>query len=226
VKRRYAEGGLDSAAVLEELPVRWAARHVTTIPAEEEALAYEESCRQLPAGKRAMALLPLALGLRARELVTLPRRAVERAAQYGELLVMRKGAKEQALPAKGARGLFEELLEVRAAKHTRLSESCLLSNTGKAWQVTGQVLSTGTREAAYQQLHRVVREAGVAAGIEGLRPHLLRHCYATRMLRDGAPLAVVSWSLGHANLATTQIYLHPSALDVEKYVRQYGSPVP
>jgi integrase/recombinase XerD len=220
VKRKSEDAGMDASKLLTALPARWEPKRLVDIPTEEEALAYEEACQEhLPPGKRAMALLPLAMGLRARELVTLPRRSVERAAQYGELLVLRKGGKEQKLPAKGAKRLFEELLEAKACKLVNLGESCLEGK--KSWQTSGEVLSTGTREAAYVQLYRLVREMGGEAGIRGLRPHLLRHCYATRMMRDGAPLEVVSWTLGHANLATTQIYLHPGLEDAAKYTRQF-----
>lgn len=221
VRRKYADARRadEAAELLEQLPGTWSARRVTEIPSEDEALRYEQACQHLPPGRRAMALLPLAIGLRAREEITLTRRSVERAAQYGELLVMRKGGKEQNLPAVGAKALFAELLGVMSAKRVSLFESVLAE--GKAWKTTGQVLSTGNPEAAYHALHRLVHAMGEEAGIDELRPHKLRHAFATRMFRDGASLPTIQWMLGHADIKTTLRYVHPGSADAAKFVRTF-----
>ncbi len=221
LKRRYREHGYsegDASEIADSVPVVWAAQKVTEIPSEEEALRYEQECAQLPPGKHAMAIIPLAMGLRSREVITLPRRSVERATS-GELIVQRKGGKEQVLDTSHCKGLFKELLEVRAAKIVSLFETAV--SEGKAWKVAGEILSTGTEVAAYHALHRLVKEVGLRAGIEGMRPHKLRHSWATRMLRDGAPIAVIQWGLGHSSITTTQKYLHPQSVDVAKYMRKF-----
>lgn len=223
VKRRYMEARrpvneLDDA--LDAIPVDWAASRVTEIPTEEEAQKYEEICRKaLPPGKRAMALLPLALGLRARETISLSRRAVERATQYGELTFLRKGGEEQTLDAAHMKPLFEELLSVRSMKRNSLFESALLE--GKPWKITGQILSTGNGDAAYHALHRMIAAMGEEAGIDDLHPHKLRHAFATRMHRDGAPLAVIQWMLNHASVSTTMRYIHPGKTDAVKFMRKF-----
>lgn len=205
---------------LRHIPARWSSQRTVEIPSEIEAQAFEQVVSELPPGKRAMALLPLAMGLRATEAVTLTRHSVERAALHGELTVLRKGGHEQALPASHARKLFEELLTVKALKRASLFESAL--EGAKPWKVTRDVLSTSKNPiGAYHQLHALIREAGERAGIGHLRPHKLRHAFATRMARDGAPLAVVQWMLGHANIQTTMRYVHPSALDAQKYMRPF-----
>lgn len=221
VRRKYADARRadEGAELLEQLPGTWSAKRITEIPSEDEALRYEQACQQLPPGRRAMALLPLAIGLRAREAITLTRRSVERAAQYGELLVLRKGGKEQNLPALGAKALCSELLSVKGAKFVSLFESVL--SEGRAWKTTGQVLSTGNLEAAYHALHKLVRAMGEEAGIDDLRPHKLRHAFATRMFRDGASIPTIQWMLGHANILTTMRYVHPGSADAAKFVRTF-----
>jgi site-specific recombinase XerD len=58
-----------------------------------------------------------------------------------------------------------------------------------------------------QRVMKAIREANGIPSERGT-PHKLRHAFATRSIRDGAPLNVVSDQLGHANIATTSVYLH------------------
>lgn len=204
VKRLYRENRKSPDEVLELIPSSWSIRKAVRIPSEGEAEKYQKAARHMLPGKRALALLPLVLGLRAAEVITLTRASVTRAARYGRLLVLRKGGKEAELPAKHAVALFDELLSVRGAD-------------GQAWTRAGDILSASKAEQ-YHALRKLVRRLGELVGLEGMRPHLLRHVFATRMQREGASLAQIQWMLGHANPQTTARYIHVEATDIEDFM--------
>ncbi|MGI6494486.1 MAG: site-specific tyrosine recombinase [Kiritimatiellia bacterium] len=62
-----------------------------------------------------------------------------------------------------------------------------------------------TRQALWKMVVRRAREAGLAGRVH---PHTLRHCFATHLLERGAQIRVIQEMLGHATIATTQIYTH------------------
>jgi integrase len=182
------------------------------VPVEAELRRIEKAAWALEPGPRAMVLLPLALGLRAREALELRRKDVERALDVGELKLTRKGGYEARIPCAHAALLFRQLLSTTGKR-------------GQEWKRAGEVLSPeGALHTQYCALRRFVRRVGRAAGVASLRPHLLRHAFATRLVRDGASLAVVQRWLGHSSLATTQRYLHPEAADLQRYARPVRAP--
>lgn len=65
-------------------------------------------------------------------------------------------------------------------------------------------------------LYKIVREGLASTGSAKKSPHVLRHTFATAMLNDGANLDTVREMLGHASLATTQIYTHLSFRELKK----------
>lgn len=186
-------------------PPRKVGRKDMEIPVEEELLAYEEAARAEEPHKQAIALLPLHMGLRAQELLQLKRKDVERALKVGELSFTRKANYQARLPAKHAAHIWRVLLSTSA-------------RDGGAWERLGEVLSGSSAHTQYCSLRRLVRRVGRVAGIQRLRPHLLRHGFATRMVRRGAPLPIIQKWLGHAFVSTTMIYVHPEYRDLEKWV--------
>ncbi|ARM76452.1 site-specific tyrosine recombinase/integron integrase [Acidianus manzaensis] len=75
-------------------------------------------------------------------------------------------------------------------------------------------------DLTYQALYKIVRRIGNKAGISGLRPHILRHTFATTAIRKGVPLPAVQRLLGHKDIKTTQIYTHLVLEDLEKVYKQ------
>lgn len=154
--------------------------------AEGEALADK------PAAVRMLALLELLYGsgLRATELVALPVAAVPRDAPF--LTITGKGSKQRMVPvSRRAQAAVSRWMAVRD------SESPFLFPSRK---------SHLTRIRLYQ----MVKELAARADIDPARisPHVLRHAFATHLLEGGADLRVLQTLLGHADIATTQIYTH------------------
>jgi integrase/recombinase XerD len=61
-----------------------------------------------------------------------------------------------------------------------------------------------------QNAWKVVKKAGIAAGVADVHPHQFRHAYVSHLLAENAPLADVSEAVGHASIATTGLYAHPT----------------
>jgi integrase/recombinase XerD len=130
-------------------------------------------------------------GLRVSELLALPRTALTGRA---ELLHIRgKGGKERIVPLSRAARIAALALIAESPASTHLFPG---RNPAK----------TLTR----QGFDIIVRETAIAAGIDPARlsPHVLRHSFASHMLARGADLRSLQMLLGHADIATTQIYTH------------------
>ncbi len=165
--------------------------------AQAQALL-EQPYAATAAGSRDRAILEVlyGCGLRVSELVGLDCREVM--LEEGLLLVFGKGSKERVVPISGAalRALkaYLEAGRQTLAKPARPTDAVFLN-------VRGGRLSR-------QSVHAICERYGRLVGIEGLHPHTLRHSYATHLVEGGADLRVVQELLGHASIATTQIYSH------------------
>ncbi|WP_310497406.1 tyrosine recombinase [Sandarakinorhabdus sp.] len=149
---------------------------------------------------RLMALVELLYGsgLRASELVGLPRHALR--AGRGFLIVTGKGGKERLVPV-GSRA------EVAVAAHAAHVPG------SSRWLFPSRSHGGAETHLTRLRLWQLLKELAVAAGLppERISPHVLRHAFATHLLEGGADLRVLQTLLGHADIATTQIYTHVAA---------------
>jgi len=182
---------LPHAATRRPLPKILGHADVETLFAQAEKEAEGDG----PAALRLLSLLELLYGsgLRATELVSLPLSAVPRDAPF--LTVTGKGGASRMVPVSGrARLALSRWLAVRPAGTRHLFP-------GRNGHLT--------RVRLFQLLKALAMRAGLDPA--RLSPHVLRHAFATHLLEGGADLRVLQTLLGHADIATTQIYTHVDA---------------
>ena len=175
---------------------------------EIEALIRTAAKDTSPEGLRLSAILELfyASGLRVSELVALPLGTVARGERA--ITVRGKGGKERLVPlGHAARAALDAYLAQRATflDHGQPSRWLFPSRSG-----AGHL----TRNRCGQLLKALAVKAGVDPG--KLSPHVLRHAFATHLLGHGADLRSVQQMLGHADIATTEIYTH---LDIDRLTK-------
>jgi integrase/recombinase XerD len=166
------------------------------LDAEEVERMFEAAEDRAASGEvaavRNLALLELLYGsgLRATELVGLPRGAVRPGQPF--LMVRGKGSKDRLVP-------ISTRAQAAVAKWVEISAG------GTIW-----MFPSGKSHLSRVRLFQIVRALTADAGIapERVSPHVLRHAFATHLLSGGADLRVLQSLLGHADIATTQIYTH------------------
>jgi integrase/recombinase XerD len=157
-----------------------------------------------PLAQRNLALLELLYGsgLRATEVVSLPRGAVRPGQPF--LILRGKGSKERLVPISSRAGM---------------AVKAWLDNVpaSSPWLFPG-----GKKHISRIRLFQLVREMAADAGIapERISPHVLRHAFATHLLSGGADLRVLQALLGHADIATTQIYTHVDSARLVQLVNE------
>lgn len=150
---------------------------------------------QVPANPRDLRMAALVellygSGLRASELVSIPRNAVSPDRPF--LILRGKGGRERLVPisdrARAAVALWRALVPPDAP-----------------WLFPG-----GKRHLSRIRLYQLLKELAAESGIppDRISPHVLRHAFATHLLEGGADLRALQLMLGHADIATTEIYTH------------------
>jgi integrase/recombinase XerD len=169
----------------------------TEVAAMIDAVGQEDKAAALRLG--ALMELIYASGLRVSEVVGLPLAAAKRDQPF--LVVRGKGSKERLVPLNdAAKRALAAYLEVRGSFLPRSIKASpwLFPSSGDSGHLTRQ------------RLGQLLKDAAVKAGIDPARvsPHVLRHAFATHLLDHGADLRALQKMLGHADIATTQIYTH------------------
>lgn len=137
-------------------------------------------------------------GLRASELVALPRSAIVANRPY--IILKGKGGKERLVP------ISDSARHAVGAWHAFVPRESRYLFPSRAAQRSGK----GDVHISRIRLFQIIRELAAAAGIDPAKvsPHVLRHAFATHLLAGGANLRALQAMLGHADIATTQIYTH------------------
>lgn len=136
-------------------------------------------------------------GLRVTELVSLPLSAVPRDAPL--LTISGKGDQARMVPiSERAREMLGEWLKLRPAQPP------------SRFLFPSRTTAKGDRHITRIRLFQMLKDLAVRADLDpaGISPHVLRHAFATHLLEGGADLRVLQTLLGHADIATTQIYTH------------------
>jgi integrase/recombinase XerD len=174
---------------------------------EVEALLAAAATRPGIHGLAAVAALEIlyATGLRISELLGLPRRAL--AGDAAVLMIRGKGGKDRIVP------LSDTAKEAAAALVAQQD-----SNT--RWLFPGRDARHALTRQAFGQMLKLV---ALAAGLDPARvsPHVLRHSFASHLLAHGADLRSLQLLLGHADIATTQIYTHVLAERLQRLVEAH-----
>jgi integrase/recombinase XerD len=176
---------------------------------EGEVEAMLDAAARLPGrpgivAKTALEIL-YATGLRVTELLTLPRTAL--AGDAALVMVRGKGGKDRMVP-------LSDRAKDGAAALAALSDKRIL------WLFPGRDPARPlTRQAFFLLLKQVALEAGIDPA--RVSPHVLRHSFASHLLAHGADLRSLQMLLGHADIATTQIYTHVLAERLRKLVEAH-----
>jgi len=178
----------------------------------ERLLKARDGSSALSIRDRAMIETLYATGLRATELVRL--RLNDISLQKGVLITLGKGTKQRAVP------IGEEAM-VWLRRYMEEARPRLLKRHNSVYlflSIRGQVMTR-------QNFWDIIKKTALIAGIERsrIKPHALRHSFATHLIEGGADLRSVQAMLGHADISTTQIYTHVTSGRLKK-IHKKGHP--
>ena len=211
LRHLYAEGELRrDLASLVESPRKWRSLPSTLHEKQVDALLNApDATDEYYLRDRALLELLYATGIRVSEAVDLNCAQVN--IKIGYLRCLGKGNKERIVPigSSAIRALSLYLAHLRPSLVSPHSgDALLLSRTGRRLDRTN--------------IWRLVRKHATTVGLNGkVTPHTLRHCFATHMLAGGADLRIVQELLGHADVSTTQVYLHVDETRLKEIHRKY-----
>ena len=168
------------------------------------AAAVKRPGRQGLLARAALEIL-YATGMRVSEMLSLPRAAL--AGHAAMLLIRGKGGKERIVPLSDEARKAAEALVAASARDGR-------------WLFGGR---DGRRAMTRQGFALLLKQVALNAGLDPARvsPHVLRHSFASHLLARGADLRSLQLLLGHADIATTQIYTHVLTERLQRLVEEH-----
>jgi integrase/recombinase XerD len=164
-----------------------------------------------PQGIRDSAMLEVlyASGLRVSELVHLKIQDIHLDA--GFVRVLGKGSKERIVP-------IGQYAREKVLFYLENARGRLVKNCSSPFLFTARAGRPMTRQGFWKQLRRYAGSAGI---LKKVTPHSLRHSFASHLLEGGADLRAVQLMLGHADIATTQIYTHVTKERLKQLHRKF-----
>lgn len=205
------EGQIDHNPATQVRAPKSARKLPTTLEADQLCALLDRSNDDEPLMARDAAMVELfySSGLRLAELVSLDLGALDLA--EGMLTVTGKGAKTRRLPiGSKAHAAIERWLPLRAGYAAAEEPALFVSRRGRR-----------IHPRTVQQ--RLARWAQIQGAMRSIHPHLLRHSFASHLLESSGDLRAVQELLGHADIATTQIYTH---LDFQHLAQVYDQAHP
>ena len=188
-----------------------AAKHLPRALSPDEAVRLVSLEDSTPLGLRDRALFELAYssGLRVSELTGIDLDAID--ARAGEVRVTGKGSKTRIVPVgEQALAAIAAWLAVRKEMARPGERALFVARSG--------------RRVTPREVQRRVKARAVAAGLEAdVHPHMLRHSFASHVLQSSGDLRAVQEMLGHASIASTQVYTH---LDFQHLAKVYDAAHP
>lgn len=209
----------DNPVLLVRSPKR--IRHLPKVLSKKEVTKLVDTAREDTSneGVRLNAIMEMiyASGMRVSELVSLKLQHIERNPKKPKeiapyFMIRGKGAKDRLVP------LHASAIEA-LGRYLTVRESFLSKNRDSEWLFPSRRSGHMTRQYVGQQLKALCRRAGVDP--EHCSPHTLRHSFATHLLEGGADLRVIQELLGHADIATTQIYTHVTGNRLQKAMAKH-----
>jgi integrase/recombinase XerD len=185
--------GLDTPGLGRPLPKILSEDEISRLIAAARTWAGDE-------GVRLVCLVEMlyATGMRISELVTLPLAAAQRDPRF--LVISGKGGKERIVP-------LSEPSRLALTAYLSCRDRCLPASRPSRWLFPSRGRAG---HLTRQRSGQLLKELAIRAGLDPnrLSPHVLRHAFASHLLDHGADLRSVQQMLGHADIATTQIYTH------------------
>jgi site-specific recombinase XerD len=159
---------------------------------------------------RAILFLLFSTGLRVSELCSLTR---DINFSSGEFSIRGKGSKVRVVfISDEAKKAIDEYLKKRKDMDDAL------------FVKVGDEKGDGKEGLARRSIERIVKHYAIKAGIsKKVTPHVIRHCFATDLLSNGADIRSVQMMLGHSNIATTQIYTHVTDKQLKEIHKKFHS---